>query len=155
MEAAPVLALAAAVASHESLTRLEVERVDFAAGLNALVDAAAERRVSSLTIRDICRCDAETVRAITRLLQRGSLTYLDLSFAGLLRAPEASVLELCAALRACHMLTYLRLLIRPFDDANPRVVTWTILATSAKQRKIPGARSTLTFVSWPCKSCKR
>ena len=131
LEAAPVLALAAAVASHESLTRLEVERVDFAPGLNALVDAAAERRVSSLFIHDICRCDAETVRAITRLLQRGSLTTLRLDCAGFPRAPEASVVELCAALRACHTLTHLRLLIDPLVGADRHTLTELMDAAAA------------------------
>lgn len=45
-----VLAGAAAVASHESLTSLTLLDVHFPRGLNALVDAAAERRLPSLKI---------------------------------------------------------------------------------------------------------
>jgi hypothetical protein len=73
---ADVLAFAAAVAAHVSLTSLTFLVVAFARGLNALIDAAAERRVSSLSMLD-CLTDADTVPALARLLQRSSLTKLE------------------------------------------------------------------------------
>jgi hypothetical protein len=107
-----VLALAAAVAAHDTLDELILFDVPFAPGLNALLDAAAERRVSRLRL-DSCVVDAETVPALVRLLQRGSLTWPDVACVGFPLAPEASVLELCAALRACQALIYLRLYLNP------------------------------------------
>jgi hypothetical protein len=116
-----VLALAAAVAAYEPLKDLGVVKMEFARGLNALVDAAAERRVSCLALVR-CRMDDETVPALARLLLRGSLDRLIVSCDGL-PTQEARMLELCAALRACHMLEDLKLSLNPLGGANCRVVT--------------------------------
>jgi hypothetical protein len=114
-EAALGLALAPAVAEHESLRGLmirdpEVRNAHFAPGLNALVDAAAERRVARLNL-DFCTLDAGSVPALVRLLQRGSLTELRVDCPHHFPddTPEATVLELCTALRHCSMLTHLYL----------------------------------------------
>jgi hypothetical protein len=121
---ADVLALAAAVASHESLKCLNLLQVHFVRGLNALVDAAAELRVSQLCVDGYsCSLDAETPSALTRLLQHGSLTTLKVSNADFGDAPEKSLLELCAALRSCHTLTHLVLGLHPPLGISSRVVT--------------------------------
>ncbi len=126
-----VLALAAAVAAHESLTSLHLEGVEFARGLNALVDAAAERRVSSLTIM-FCDLDAESVTALARLLQRGSLTKLEVAICYRFpNADEASVLGLCAALRACRKLTHLMLTLNPPTGVSCRVLTELLEAAAS------------------------
>jgi hypothetical protein len=115
------LALARAVAAHDSLKRLHLFGV-LARGVNALVDAAAERRVSHLYIDDTCVFDGEIVPALARLLQRGSLTELEvLGRIGFLT--ESSVLELCAALRKCRALTSLQLHFDAPYGADRRVVT--------------------------------
>jgi hypothetical protein len=106
VSAADVLALAAAVAAHESLEGLDVAEMHFAPGLNALVDAAAERRIATLAVRG-SRMDAETVPALARLLQRGSLTHLEVDCLEFPHAEQASRPVLCAALRACPTLTHL------------------------------------------------
>ena len=108
--AADVLSLAAALVSHESLNRVILRH--FAHGLNALVDAVAERRVSWLQLLD-CAFDAQSLLALARLLQRGSLTKLDVVAVGL---PDACVHVLCAALRTCHTLTQLALRVGVFPS---------------------------------------
>ena len=120
---ADVLALAAAMAAHESLKGLSLLSMNFSRGLNALVDAAAERRFSRLTICHPSAADAETVPALARLLQRGSLTVLEVSCPGFPHAEEEKVLELCAALRACRMLTVLYLPLNTPNGVSRRVVT--------------------------------
>ena len=122
-EEADVLAFAAAVASHESLKGLSLLRMNSARGLNAMVDAAAERRVSLLSLNENCEMDADFVPALARLLQRGSLTKLVIGGGGFPHAPEAGVTELCAALRACRMLTHLDVCLSPPGDANISTVT--------------------------------
>jgi hypothetical protein len=129
---ADVLALAAAVAAHKSLKGLSIMDFEFARGVNALVDAAAERRVSSLTMLD-SDTDAESVPALARLLQRGSLTELEISCdSGFPDAQEASVL--CAALRACPTLTHLSISVNTFNPvggANRGTVTELLDAAAA------------------------
>ena len=118
-----VHALAAAVRAHESLKRLSLRHVSFARGLNALVDAAAERRISRLSIDHNCSFNAEFVPALARLLRRGSLTYLDVSCNGFPHAQEESVPVLCAALRACRILAHLEVCLRPPGGASHGTVT--------------------------------
>ena len=126
-----VLALAAAVERHESLRRLAVVYLRFARGLNALVDAAAERRVSSLSMLD-CLTDADSVPALARLLQRGSLTKLQVipHGSGFPHANE-ELPALCAALRACHTLTQLELPFSPPAGANRRALVELLDAVAA------------------------
>ena len=119
---ADVLALAAAVCAHESLKGLTVSDVLFARGLNALVDAAAERRVARLTI-DRCTLDAESVPALARIFQRNSLEKFSILCDGFPHAEESSVTELYAALRACRTLTRLKLPLRPQHGADHRAIT--------------------------------
>jgi hypothetical protein len=130
-EEADVLAFAAAVQAHESLQGLNVLGLGFAPGLNALVDAAAERRVCSFQMGD-CLSDAETVPALARLLQRCSLTQLDL-FCPDSGFPdnETDMPALCAAIRACPTLTHLKLCLNPPNGANRRTVTELLHAVAA------------------------
>ena len=118
---AVLLACAAAVAAHETLKSLNLEHVHSPHVLNVLVDAAAERRVSEFSVGRFCFSDAETVPAVTRLLQRGLLTKLDVSCGGFPHAQEAS--ELWAAVRACQTLTHLELALNPPDGADRRFFT--------------------------------
>jgi hypothetical protein len=129
LPAADKLAFAAAVASHESLAGLLLGFVGFARGLNALVDAAAERRVSWLHIEG-CELDIESLSALARLLKRGSLTKLEVHCAGFPHAEEPNVLELCAALRSCRTLTYLRLNLRPNHVENNLAITELVCAAA-------------------------
>jgi hypothetical protein len=117
-----LLALAAAVAAHESLKSLSLLHLRVARGVNALMDAAAERRVAQLSIHH-CAWDAENFHALARLLQRGSLTKLSVICLGFPVALEESWVELCAALRACHTLTHLELVLHPSDDATRHIIT--------------------------------
>jgi hypothetical protein len=128
--AADVLPFAAAVASHQSLKCLNLRELRFARGLNALVDAAAERRVETLQISR-CTTDAGTVPALARLLQRGSLTTLEVRCPDFPEAQEASMAALCAALRACHTLTSLELWLNPREGASHRTVTEVLDAAAA------------------------
>ena len=119
--AAVVLALAAAVAAHESLKGLSLNRMASARGVNALVDAAAERRLSSLAIH-ACNLDGDTVPALARLLQRGSLSSLLVECLGFPLAQETSVPVLCAALRSCRTLRNLTLRLSAPNGADRRTV---------------------------------
>jgi hypothetical protein len=119
--AADVLAVAAAVAVRESLEALNLVGLTFSRSMNALVDAAAERRVSRFNMLD-CVSDAETVPALARLLQRGSLTKLKIHCAFFPPAQDV-VPVLCAALRSCRMLTVLQLLLVPPGGARRLDVT--------------------------------
>jgi hypothetical protein len=120
-QAADELALAAAVAAHESLKTLRLMHLQLARGVNALVNAAAERRVAQLSIHH-CSLDAESARVLARLLQRGSLTKLSVFCIGFPDAEESTPV-LCAALRACHALTSLGVWLSPPDDATRHTVT--------------------------------
>ena len=121
-EETEVLAFAAAVAAQEPLKYLCLENGRFAGGVNALVDAAATRRVSVLELDD-CALNAESIPALTRLLQRGSLTRLGVRCAALPETPEASMLELCASVRSCRTLTELTFWLNPVGGVSRRVVT--------------------------------
>jgi hypothetical protein len=121
-EGAEVLALAAAVAAHEPLECLRLKNGRLAGGVNALVDAAATRLVSVLELDD-CATNAESIQALVRLLQRGSLTKLVVKCDEFPVAPEATLLELCAALRICRTLTHLKFWLNPVNGLSHRVVT--------------------------------
>ena len=127
---AVALALAAAVAAHGSLTSLRLEALNVARWLNALVDAAAERRISALSITR-CSLDAETLPALARLLRRGSLSKLKVTCTGFPNAHEESVTELCTAIRACPTLTHLELFWTPPHGPNRRTVTELLDAAAA------------------------
>lgn len=131
-EAADVMALAKNVmAAHEALEGLSVSCMNFARGLNALVDAAAQRRVVWLA-KENCILDAESVSSLARLLQRGSLKRLVITRCpGFPHAQEESVPVLCAALRACRTLAHLTLQVSPFNGANDRTVTELLDAAAA------------------------
>ena len=121
-DAATVHAFAAVVAAHEPLKRLRIIGRYATRGVNALFDAAAERRILHLMLVGAF-LDAESIPALARLLQRGSLTKLVIGGGGFPHAPEAGVTELCAALRACRMLTHLDVCLSPPGDANISTVT--------------------------------
>jgi hypothetical protein len=126
-----VLAVAAALVAARQIPQcLFLNQVAFARGLNALVDAAAERRVSSLKVLG-CVTDAQTVPALARLLQRGSLTMLVVNCEGFTHASEASVLELCAALRTCRTLTHLELRFKPANEVTRLAFTELLDAAAA------------------------
>jgi hypothetical protein len=132
-EAVPenVLAFAAAVQAHESLRALNLEDARFARGLNALLDAATERRVFQLAISSSGTTDVETVPALARLLQCDSLTHLNVYCDDFPHQQEASVPVLCAALRACHMLTDLALSLKPDDGASHQTVAEVLDAAAS------------------------
>ena len=120
--AAEEVALAAAVAAHESLKCLRLANVRHARCLNALVDAATQRRVSWLRIDDSIS-DAETVPALARLLQCNSLTKLEVDCDAFTPEQEASAPALCAALRTCRTLTHLELRLSGPHGVSRRTVT--------------------------------
>ncbi len=133
MNGADVQAWAAAVAAHVSLKRLVIRNAPSARELNALMDAlmAAERRISWLSI-EYCRLDdAEFVPALARLLERGSLTKLEIYAAGFPHAQEESVPVLCAALRACPTLMHLKLCLNPPNGASRQTVMELIEAAAS------------------------
>ena len=123
------LAFAAAVAAHESLKVLILMFVHVARGLNAVIAAAAERRVAQLSL-DRCMMDAESIPALARLLHGGSLTKLTVICDDFPDVPEASLLELCAAIRACRTLTHLKLNLRPVGHENDRAITELVCAAA-------------------------
>ena len=125
-----ILALAAAVAAHESLIGLDVAGVDFARGVTALVNAATERHLSWLEVSE-CVLDAEFIPALARLLQRGSLTKLEVYNCVWFHNAEESVPVLCAALRACTTLKHLRLGLHPHNGASQRNITELLDAVAA------------------------
>ena len=114
-------AFAAVVAAHEPLKRLRIIGRYATRGVNALFDAAAERRILHLMLVGAF-LDAESIPALARLLQRGSLTELAVSCNSFPDAEEASVLALCDALRACRTLTRLELRLNPAEGTTRRVV---------------------------------
>ena len=107
-----------------------MKHVPLARGVNALVDAAAERRVTGLQLVD-CVLDAESVPALVRVLQSGSLAKLDISCDDFPGGSEASAEELWAAVRSCRTLTHLELQVNPLDGANRRDVTKLLDAVAA------------------------
>ena len=116
-----VVALAAAIVSLRAAPyHLFLAGVTSSRGFNALVDAAAERRIASLGTLG-CVTDAQTVPALARLLQRGSLTKLDFNCRGFPLAED--VPRLCEALRSCRTLTHLELCLNTYQGATPRAVT--------------------------------
>ena len=125
--AADMLALTAAVAAQQSLKGLTLVNVRPARWLNTLVDAAAERRVSQLQI-SACVLDGETVPALARLLQRGSLIKLKVFCDAF---PSAHLPVLCAALRTSHALTLLKLRFNPQNGATSGAVAELLDAAAA------------------------
>ena len=125
------LAFAAAVAAHDSLKCVGLFHVLFEHALNALLGAAAEQRVSRLSLVD-CATDADSVPALARLLLRGSLTKLHIVCNDFPRAPEERVLDLCRAVRACRTLTHLYLCFSTWPQGtSARVVAELVDAAAA------------------------
>ena len=128
--AATLPALIAAVRAHESLNGLILEDTDPPRAVNSLLVAVVQRSVSWLILNN-CSLDAESVSALARLLQRGSLTDLRIMCAGFPHAQEASSPVLCAALQTCRMLTYLEVELNPEGGANRRTVAELLDAAAA------------------------
>jgi hypothetical protein len=106
---ATLLALAAEFASHAHLRRLLLNftALNTAAALDAVVDAALTRRLTSVTF-SCCRLSPESAPALVRLVSGGALAELDILGGGrLLDVPSA--LALGNALRASRTLTALSL----------------------------------------------
>ncbi len=107
---ATVLALAAELASHAHLQglRLAGAPLNTAAALDAAVDAALARRLTSVTLLG-CSLSPASAPALVRLIGGGALTQLDIinGRAVLLNAPAA--LALGNVLRASSSLTALSL----------------------------------------------
>jgi hypothetical protein len=104
-----VMAFAADVAAHASLTRLTLHRAPLytPAALDAVVDAALARRLHAVVL-DSCRLTPASAPALARLLGGGAtsaLRHVALKGDTLLTAPAAR--ELAAALRANSTLTSL------------------------------------------------
>jgi hypothetical protein len=121
---AEVLAVAAALAPHESLKTLTLRGGYSARGPNALMEAATQLGVSWLQVSN-CVTDARSAPALARLVQRGSLTRLDLCFPNFRSSPvqEASMLELCAVLRGCRTLTHLSVSLHPPNGVHRHTFT--------------------------------
>jgi hypothetical protein len=106
LDEAAVLALAADFASYAHLRRLELMEapLNTAAALDAVVDAALTRRLTSVTL-DGCGLSPESAPALVRLVGGGALSELDIyaTQVALLDGPAA--LALGNALRASSTLT--------------------------------------------------
>jgi hypothetical protein len=103
---ASVLTLAADLAAHASLQRVEVSKAPLTtpAALDAVVDAALARQMASVRLQG-CNLSPASAPALARLLGGGTLTTLMISQEGeqLLDGPSAALLG--AALRANVTLT--------------------------------------------------
>jgi hypothetical protein len=116
VDEAGVVALAADVAAHASVNRLELQfaPLNTPAALDAVVDAALARRMHTVALH-ACGLSRASAPALARLLGGGALTSLSCAGMRLLDAPAAAVLA--AALRANSTLTSLALnSARVFDD---------------------------------------
>jgi hypothetical protein len=105
---ATVLALAADLASHAHLRRVDLSyaRLNTAAALDAVVDAALTRRLTSVAL-DECNLTPASAPALVRLVGGGALAELGIFGSTLLDVPAALVLG--NALRASSTLTSLAL----------------------------------------------
>jgi hypothetical protein len=105
---AAVVALAADLASHAHLRRLELKFAPLrtAAALDAVVDAALTRQLTSVRLFQ-CRLSPDSTPGLVRLIGGGALAELDLSGCGEGRhlLDAASALALGNALRASGTLT--------------------------------------------------
>ena len=124
---ATVVAVSAAVAQYEPLRSLIVSGGDCARGLNSLIDAAGERRVSRLWLRS-CSMDDESYRALERMAAHNSLSRLALRGPGF--PHEHNVPRLCATLQACRALTELSLGMGLQGGAAPGTVTQLLAAAA-------------------------
>jgi hypothetical protein len=102
---AAVLALAADLASHAHLRRLELRhaRLNTADALDVVVDAALTRRLTSVTLK-YCELSPESAPALMRLVGGSALSELDICGTHLLLHVPAA-LALGNALRASSTLT--------------------------------------------------
>jgi hypothetical protein len=133
-----VLAVAADLATHASLEsfRLQVVPLDVPAALDAVVDAALVRRVSSLGLRDCC-LSPDSAPALARLLGGNALTQLNIigGIRQLLDAPAAALLA--NALRANTSLTALALAqIELWHDAAAATQLMDVLTVHPRLRKL-------------------
>jgi hypothetical protein len=105
-----VLALAAAISSHASLTFLQVDGVlfDTAVKLNALADAVVRQRLTALWLTD-CGLTRACAPALARLCASSTLTELGLDGDGAVLEDVATGLVVADALRANTTLTELSL----------------------------------------------
>jgi hypothetical protein len=103
---AAVLALAAETASHAHLRRLDLNDVPLntAAALDAVVDAALTRQLTSVTLMH-CNLSPESVPALVRLVGGSALAELDIYGADWQLLDAAGALALGNALRASSTLT--------------------------------------------------
>jgi hypothetical protein len=135
-DAAGVVAFAADVAGHASLTGLSLEdaRLGTPAALDAVVDAALARRMQSVML-EFCDLAPASAPALARLLSSDALTQLACTNAGLLDAPAAGTLA--AALRANATLTSLTLeRTVAFNDAAAWASLLGALTGHASLRKL-------------------
>jgi hypothetical protein len=107
---AAVLALAADTASHAHLRRLFLSHspLNTAAALDAVVDAALTRQLTSVTLR-WCDLSLESAPALVRLIGGGALAQLHIFGEADLLLDAASALALGNALRLSGTLTALSL----------------------------------------------
>jgi hypothetical protein len=106
---AALVALAADLTSHAHLRRMELRHapLNIAAALDAVVDAALTRQLTSVTFT-FCELSPESAPALARLIGGGALAELEIEGGrALLDAPAA--LALGNALRASSTLTVLTL----------------------------------------------
>jgi hypothetical protein len=124
-----LLTVAAAIAAHDSLKNLRVRASSYIPGMNALMDAAGERRLRVLSLYDCL--DAGSVPALARVLQRGSLITLFVSCSYGFPHAEESMPARCAALRNSLKLKYLRLRLNPLHGLSRRIFTELLDAAAA------------------------
>ncbi len=132
---AAVLSLAADVAAHASLTHLIVCNAQLSppAAVDALVDAALERRLRGFALHDCEHAAAapDLPLGVARLLRGGALVELSLIDTGRRTlCHAASLQELCAALRQSTTLTTLHLGWMALC-ANPGAATALLRALTA------------------------
>jgi hypothetical protein len=120
-----VIAFAAEVAAHASLSGLELDFValDTPAALDAVVDAALARRMQMVALYS-CGLSPASVPALIRLLACDALTTLACWCMVLLDVPAARALA--AALRANATLTSLRLntMLACLTTPRPQLSCW-------------------------------
>jgi hypothetical protein len=110
LDEAAVLALAADLASHAHLRRLRLTfaALNTAAALDAVVDAALTRRLTSVALNR-CELSPDSAPALVRLIGGGALAELDICGGGKQLLDFPASLALCNALRASSTLTALSL----------------------------------------------
>ena len=103
-----VPALAAGIAANEALRGLAIWGMTHPRGLDLLLQAPCEQRLTVLEVCETCETDALNVPALARLIACAPLTALVVASDGFQETLEASMPTLCAALGTRLALRRLR-----------------------------------------------